>query len=118
VDTYTQKKQQQERDPDTMEVNTVQVLSSEQEKKRKLCREGKCFLCKKQGHLARDCFKKKDPKKKQMTQACTIRQIEDDEATVIEGNDSLVVQLRALWSHLRKEAFTGAMDEMIKQEDF
>jgi hypothetical protein len=44
---YTRKK----RDPDAMDVDAVHVLSPEQEKKRKLCKEGKYFLCEKQGHL-------------------------------------------------------------------
>jgi hypothetical protein len=48
ADTYVRKRR---RDPDAMDVDAVQVLSLEQEKKRRLCKEGKCFLCKKQGHL-------------------------------------------------------------------
>jgi Zinc knuckle len=37
----------------------MQSKSFSQKKKRKLCKEGKCFLCKKQGHLVKDCPKKK-----------------------------------------------------------
>jgi hypothetical protein len=37
----------QSKDPDAMDVDTVWVLSPEQEKKRKLYKEGKCFLCEK-----------------------------------------------------------------------
>jgi hypothetical protein len=62
------KRNRLKRDPDAIDVNVVQVLMPEQEKKRKLCKEGKCFLCEKQGHLTYNCLKKKQaPNKKQTT---------------------------------------------------
>jgi Retrotransposon gag protein/Zinc knuckle len=64
ADNYVRKRR---RDPDAMDVDTVRVLSPEQEKKWKLHKEGKCFLCEKAGHLARDCPKKKaNPNKQKM----------------------------------------------------
>jgi hypothetical protein len=36
----------------------------------------------------------------------------------VGSDDSPATQLRALQSCLGKEAFTGAMDKMIEQEDF
>jgi murein L,D-transpeptidase YafK len=44
ADTYARKRR---RDPDAIDVDTMWVLSPEQEKKTKLHKEGKCFLCEK-----------------------------------------------------------------------
>jgi Zinc knuckle len=97
-----------------MDIDAVQVLSPEQEKKRKLCKEGKCFLCEKQGHLARDCPKKRQNPSQKPVQVQVTHQTEDEKT----GEDSLAALLQALRARLRKEAFTGAIDEMIEQEDF
>jgi hypothetical protein len=61
-----------------MDVNTMWVLSLEQEKKRKLCREGKCFLYEKQGHLAKDYPKKKQNPNQRTAQVCMTHQTEDE----------------------------------------
>jgi hypothetical protein len=110
ANTYTKKR----RDPDVMDVNAIWVLSPEQEKKRKLHKEEKCFLCEKQGHLVCDCLKKRTGPNQKPAQVQVTRQIEDEKIR----EDSPVALLRALRNRLGKEAFTGAMDEMIKQEDF
>jgi Zinc knuckle len=97
-----------------MDVDAVRVLSPEQEKKRKLHKEGKCFLCEKQGHLAQDCPKKRQNPSQKTTQVRITRQTEDEKVE----SDSPAALLQALRTKLEKEAFTGAMDEMIEQEDF
>jgi hypothetical protein len=97
-----------------MDVDAVRVLSPEQEKKRKLRKEGKCFLCEKQGHLTQDCPKKKQNPSQRPTQVRATRQTEDEKVE----SDSPATLLRALRARLGKEVFTGAMDEMIEQEDF
>jgi hypothetical protein len=97
-----------------MDVDAVWVLSPEQEKKRKLRKEGKCFLCEKQGHLAQDCPKKRQNPSQKPAQVRATRQTEGKKVE----EDSPATMLRALRTRLGKEAFTGAMDEMIKQEDF
>jgi hypothetical protein len=111
ADTYARKRR---RDPDAMDVDAVQVLSPEQEKKRKLCKEGKCFLCEKQGHLAQDCSKKRQNPNQKLTQVRVTCQTEDEKA----NEESPATLLQALRSRLGKEAFTRAMDKMIEQEDF
>jgi Zinc knuckle len=110
ANTYAKKR----RDPDAMDVDAVWVLSPEQEKKRKLRKEGKCFFCEKQGHLARDCPKKRTNPNQKPAQVRVTRQTEDNKA----NEDSPAAMLQALRTRLGKEAFTGAMDEMIEQEDF
>ena len=49
-----------ERDPNAMDVDRLTV-----EERTKLMKEGRCFRCKLQGHLSRDCprEKKEEPKK-------------------------------------------------------
>jgi hypothetical protein len=111
ADTYARKRR---RDPDAMDVDAVQVLSPEQEKKRKLCKEGKCFLCEKQGHLTQDCPKKRQNPNQKPTQVWVTHQMEDEKTQ----EESPATLLRALRTRLGKEVFTRAMDEMIKQEDF
>jgi hypothetical protein len=111
ANTYAKKRN---RDPDAMDVDAVWVLSPKQEKKRKLHKEGKCFLYKKQGHLTRDCPKKRQNPSQKPAQVHVTHQTEGKK---IE-EDSPAAMLRALRTRLGKEAFTGAMDEMIEQEDF
>jgi hypothetical protein len=111
ADTYARKRR---RDSDAMDVDAVQVLSPEQEKKRKLHKEGKCFLYEKQGHLVQDCPKKRQNPSQKPAQVCVTHQTEDEKVE----EDSPAAMLWALRTRLGKEAFTGAMDEMIKQEDF
>jgi Zinc knuckle len=69
ANTYTRKR----RDPNAMDVDAVRVLSLEQDKKQKLRKEGKCFLCEKQGHLMRDCPKKKQNPNQKLTQVHVVR---------------------------------------------
>jgi hypothetical protein len=111
ADTYTRKRR---RDPNAMDVDAVRVLSPEQEKKRKLCKEEKCFLCEKQGHLTRDCPKKRQSPNQKPAQVWVTRQMKDEKAE----EDSPATLLQVLRTRLGKEAFTGAIDKMIEQEDF
>jgi hypothetical protein len=107
ADTYTRKGR---RDPDAMDVDAVWVLSPEQEKKRKLHKEGKCFLCEKQGHLTQDCPKKRQNPSQKPAQVRVTCQMEDKKTE----EDSLATLLQALRTRLGKDTFTGAMDKMIK----
>ena len=53
---------EKERDPNAMDVDRLTI-----EERTKLMKEGRCFKCKKQGHLSRDCPGEKtveEPKKK------------------------------------------------------
>jgi hypothetical protein len=43
-----------------MDVNTVEVNAVDDNKKKKLCTEGRCFNCEKQGHIAQYCPKKQN----------------------------------------------------------
>jgi hypothetical protein len=119
----TKKKPDFWRDPDAMDVDAVRVRRPENEEKAKLRREGRCFLCRKQGHLARNC---PDPKQKQAegtkpaVKARASRQTEDDEKTQVDEEEegTPMMQLRALRSRLGEKQFNGAMDALVEAEDF
>jgi hypothetical protein len=49
--------QLQRRDPNVMDTSAGKATTEEQ--KAKFCREGRCYECERQGHLARDCPSKK-----------------------------------------------------------
>ena len=57
-------KQQKRKDPNAMEVDTIKTSRLSDKEKAKLLKEGRCFRCKKIGHLSRNCPDKKDPKGK------------------------------------------------------
>ena len=43
------------RDPNAMDVDTTQIDATYTEEQKQLMKEGRCFFCKKQGHLRRSC---------------------------------------------------------------
>ena len=45
-------------DPDAMDVDAIRTSKLSKEEQDRLCKEHKCFNCKKKGHLARDCQRK------------------------------------------------------------
>jgi uncharacterized protein YdaU (DUF1376 family) len=47
------------RDDDAMDVNAVQMVPLSEEEKKQLQAENQCFFCKNQGHISRNCQKKK-----------------------------------------------------------
>ena len=57
-------KQQKRKDPNAMEVNAIKMGRLSDKEKAKLLKEGRCFCCKKMGHLSRNCPDKKDSKGK------------------------------------------------------
>ena len=50
--------EQKPRDPDAMDVDTMQISKLSKEERDKLRKERKCFNCKRKGHLVKDCQKK------------------------------------------------------------
>ena len=58
------KQQQKRKDPNAMEVDAIKTGRLSDEEKAKLLKEGRCFRCKKMGHLSRNCPDKKDTKGK------------------------------------------------------
>ena len=58
------KQQQKRKDPNAMEVDAIKTGRLSDEEKAKLLKEGRCFRCKKMGHLSRNCPDKKDSKGK------------------------------------------------------
>ena len=58
------KQQQKRKDPNAMEVDAIKTGRLSEEEKAKLLKEGRCFRCKKMGHLSRNCPDKGDAKGK------------------------------------------------------
>ena len=68
-------KPRRERDPNAMEVDALKTDRLSKEEREKLSKEGRCFQCKKQGHMSRDCPDKKksdkEPKKNDKDKGAT-----------------------------------------------
>jgi hypothetical protein len=45
-----------------MDVDLAEVGRMSDEERKKLCTEGRCFFCKAQGHMSRQCPKKNQPR--------------------------------------------------------
>jgi hypothetical protein len=70
-----------QKDPWAIDINVTRTNSAKVDEKQRLRREGQCFFCKEQGHLSRDCPKKKgqnNPKPPQQPRARASKK-EDDE---------------------------------------
>lgn len=52
------------RDPDAMDIDAVQTGGRTKEEKAKLIKEKRCFYCEKPGHIASQCWAKKEEKGK------------------------------------------------------
>ena len=55
--TQAPRPQLQRRDPNAMDTSAGKAITEEQ--KAQFCKEGRCYECNKQGHMARDCPSKK-----------------------------------------------------------
>ena len=106
-----------------MDVDAIRAGTMDKDKKDRLRKEGRCFFCEKQGHLSKQCPKKQGNTKpttpaapKQQVRAT--KAVEEDETTQVGDDEEPLTQLRALRAKLGKGAFTGAMDEMVAEEDF
>jgi Zinc knuckle len=111
------------KDPFAMDVDAIRAGTMDKDKKDKLQKEGRCFFCEKQGHLSRQCPKKQVGNKLVMPaapkpQARTTKSVEEDEATQVGDDEEPLTQLRTLQAKIGKGAFSGALDEMVAEEDF
>ena len=86
---------QQEHDPNAMDIDALSV-----EERGKLMKEGKCFCCRKTGHLAKDCPDKGDQKKK------------EEPKKKWEGK-KLYTHIRSIYQEMDKEE----REEFIKQAE-
>jgi Zinc knuckle len=111
------------KDPFAMDVDVIWARTMDKDKKDRLQKEGRCFFCEKQGHLSRQCPKKQGGTKPitpaaPKPQARVTKTAEEDETTQVGDNEEPLTQLRTLQAKLGKGAFTGALDEMVAEEDF
>jgi len=88
-----------------MDTSVVHKATTEKEKEEYRC-TGRCFYCRKQGHLARDCPSKP-------ARARTV-QIEDSQSTTSSDNSSFAptTSLAAQVARLTEEDRGAFMDEM------
>ena len=100
----------QERDPDAMDVDVAETNRAESkpgtfkrltpEEKKRLQAEGRCFRCKKQGHLSRDCPDKSKrmpgrsviPAKRKLRATETTNESEEDSGSATEEADDIKSQ--------------------------
>ena len=64
------KQQQKRKDQNAMEVDAIKTGRPSDEEKARLLKEGRCFRCKKMGHMSRNCPDKKDSKGKGTDKPC------------------------------------------------
>ena len=67
----TPKPRQKRKDPNAMEVDAIKTGRLSDEERAKLLKEGRCFRCKKMGHMSRNCPDKKDSKGKGTDKPCS-----------------------------------------------
>jgi hypothetical protein len=86
-------KQKVKRDPDAMEVDNTRLTPLTDEERKKLSQEGRCFRCRQQGHMSRDCPKKGQNARVNQTQATPKKdRVVDDRDDVSEtGTDTTAV---------------------------
>jgi Retrotransposon gag protein/Zinc knuckle len=109
-----------QKDPWAMDIDATRTDSVKADEKQRLRKEGRCFFCKEQGHLSRDCPKKKgqsNPKPPQQPRARANRK-EDDKTTQVGNDDDPIQMLRSIRAKIGKGAFNGALDGLVEEEDF
>jgi len=94
-------------DDNAMDMSAVICKATSDKEHEEYWKTGRCFECRKQGHLVCDCPNKK-------TRACTTCtvQIEDDNKLVVSKTPSTSMSLAARVAHLSEEDRCAFMDEM------
>jgi len=95
------------RDDNAMDTSTIICKATNDKEHKEYQKTSRCFECRKQGHLVRDCPNKK-------TCACTTRtvQIEDDNKSVISQTPPPSTSLAVQVACLSEEDRCAFMDEM------
>jgi Zinc knuckle len=109
-----------QKDPWAMDIDVTRTDSAKADEKQRLRREGRCFFCKEQGHLSRDCPKKKGQNNLKLPQQPRVRanKKEDDETTQVGDDEDPIQMLRSIRAKIGKGAFNGALDGLVEEEDF
>jgi len=95
------------RDDNAMDISAVIRKATNDKERKEYHKTGRCFECRKQGHLICNCPNKK-------TCACTTCtvQIEDDDKSVVSETPATSTSLAARVARLSKEDRCAFMDEM------
>ena len=92
---------QWEHNPNTMNVDALSI-----EEKRRLMKEGKCFQCKKLGHLAKDCLIKDNwDDRKRMIQRRNGKERSYISSSEISTRICRMKKKKNLWNRLKKQVF-------------
>jgi len=90
-----------------MDTSTVIRKATNNKEHKEYRKTGRCFECRKQGHLIRDC-----PNKKTCTRTTCTVQIEDDNKSVVSETPSASISLTAQVAHLSEEDRCTFIDEI------
>jgi hypothetical protein len=115
-----------------MDVDAAKFQELSPEEQAQLCKNKACFYCKKKGHMARDCYKKKaasgggwsgvtsgsqgrGPTQKQNSgQKAHVMEVEDDDATVVPDLKNLSrEEIKELLLELPENDCTKILDSVV-----
>ena len=104
-----------ERDDNAMDVDVITKVfkTMTEEEKKELMRKGLCFRCKKEGHLSRDCLKKKG--KAATPQSTTTAPAPTPATPKKMTAKELTAHIRSLTTLLNEEEKTEFYDEAEKE---
>ena len=97
-------------DPDAMDTTPgrTRARKIDVDERTELMKAGKCFTCKKQGHLSRDCPQRPPQRPRTNARASTSAQIED-----VNSNDEEPTKIRSG----KKKHSTSEIIEILKEAD-
>jgi hypothetical protein len=121
-----QRNNRRQRDPDAMDVDTMEINSLTKDEKDKYMRKGLCFYCKETGHVSRNCPKKKGwsqdnqrgGSSRQWNAPPAARAAQIEEQPKNEEKEGDLKELTKCFKKLRKEEQNALFEDILVSEDF